>query len=273
MLNVLDGRDGTVIWARNAASDIGAEIPTWGFSGSPVVVDDVVVTALQGVLVAYDRETGEPRWTGSDGGDGYSSPHLLTIDGAEQVLLASRNDIVSYSPSDGERLWLHDWKGGTRIVQPAEIGGGDLLISQGTTSGIRRLAVARGSAEWSAEERWTSNRLKPYFSDFVIHERNAYGFDGNILASIELEAGERNWKGGRYGSGQLVLLAEQDLLLVISEKGELALVSATPERFTELARFPALTGKTWNHPVVVGNLLLVRNAVEMAAFRLPVVGG
>ena len=272
MLNVLDERDGTVIWSRDAAADIGAEIPTWGFSGSPVVVEDVVVTALQGVMVAYDRDTGEQRWTGPNGGDGYSSPHILTVDGVEQVVLASQHNIVSFSPSDGANLWLHDWKGGTRIVQPAQIEGGDLLISQGNTSGIRRFAAIRGSGGWTTEERWTSNRLKPYFSDFVIHEGNVYGFDGNILASIELETGERNWKGGRYGSGQMVLLADQDQLLVISEKGELALVSATPEKFTEMARFPALQGKTWNHPVMVGNLLLVRNSEEMAAFRLAAAG-
>ena len=157
-------------------------------------------------------------------------------------------------------------------MQPAVTADGDVLInaiSMTGGNGLRRIALAHGPGGWTAKERWTSNGLKPYFNDFVVHKGHAFGFDGNILACIDLEDGKRAWKGGRYGNGQLVLLADQDLLLVLSEEGELALVRATPDQFTEVARFPALEeGKTWNHPVLVGDLLLVRNGQEMAAFRL-----
>ena len=270
ILNALDARTGAVIWTRNAASDTGKKIPDWGISSSPLVAGDLVIVATAGMLAAYDVKTGQPRWIGPKGGAGYSSPHLTTIDGVPQVVLLSMAGAAGVAPADGTLLWQHDWRG-DGIVQPAVLGGGDLLLGSGSGMnevGVRRIAVAREGTAWSVRERWTSNGLKPYFNDFVVHKGHAYGFDGRILSCIDIESGTRKWKGGRFGNGQLVVLPEQDLLLVLSEEGELGLVKAAPDQFTEVARFPALEGKTWNHPVLVGNVLLVRNDHEMAAFRL-----
>jgi len=274
ILNALDARTGSVAWSRNAAADTGAELPGWGFTGSPLLVGDVILVATSGVLAAYDRATGEQRWIGPSGGGSYSSPHRATIGGVRQVLFLGGGGARAVLPADGTLLWEHSWPG-TPIVQPAVIAGGDVLISTAGdlgALGLRRITVTNGPGGWSVEERWTSRGLKPYFNDFVVHEGHAYGFDGSILACLDLADGRRAWKGGRYGNGQLVLLSEQGLLLVLSEEGELALVSARPDEFTELARFPALEGKTWNHPVLVGDVLLVRNGEEMAAFRLPEAG-
>ena len=276
ILNVLDAGDGTLVWSRNAASDADVKVPHWGLASSPLVVDDLVIVAAAGTLVAYDLDTGAPRWFGPSSGNGYSSPHLLTIDGVTQVLLMAGDGATSVAPADGTLLWEHSWPGGSRIVQPALTENGDLLISGGEESGgsgLRRITVAQGAGGWTVEERWTSMGLKPYFNDFVVHKGHVFGFDRSIMACVDVEDGKRTWKGGRYGFGQLVLLPDQDVLLVLSERGELALVAATPDRFRELARFPAIEGKTWNHPVIVGDILLVRNAEEMVAFRLTLAEG
>ena len=267
LVNALDAATGAVAWSRDAAADTGAKTPMWGFSGSPLVTDDLVIVAASGALVAYERASGQKRWVGPVRGASYSSPQLATIDGVRQVLLMSGTGIASVAPSDGALLWEHAWKG-YPIVQPALTAEGDVLIAANESSGTRRLKVARGAGGWAAEERWTSNGLKPYFNDFVVHKGHAFGFDGRILSCIDLADGTRKWKGGRYGNGQLVLLPDQDVLLVLSEEGELALAGARTDAFHELARFPAIQGKTWNHPVLAGDTLLVRNGEEMAAFRL-----
>jgi outer membrane protein assembly factor BamB len=271
ILNVLDEATGRVIWSRNAATDSNTKIPDWGFSASPLLLDDMVIVALAGKLAAYARETGAPRWTGPDGGLGYSSPHVIALDGVSQVLLLDAKGATSLSPSTGAKLWdvtVTTSGMSAPIVQPAVTEDGDLLISAGEMSGIHRFSVARSGDAWSATSRWSTNGLKPYFNDFVVNKGHAYGFDGTMLSCIDLSDGTRKWKGGRYGNGQLVLLADQDLLIVITEEGEIALVPATAGKFTELARIPAITGKTWNHPALAGNVLLLRNGEEMVAFRL-----
>jgi outer membrane protein assembly factor BamB len=268
ILNALDAGNGAVVWSRNVATDTGVRVPVWGFASSPLVVDNVVIIAAAGQLAAYDLASGNPRWVGPNGGAGYSSPQMLTIDGVAQIVLLSEAGATSVTPANGTPLWEHRWPGFLPIVQPALTADGDILISAGSGSGTRRVAVAHGPGGWTAVECWTSRGLKPYFNDFVVHQGHAFGFDDSILACIDLQDGKRKWKGGRFGNGQLVLLPDQNLLLVLSEEGELALVGATTEQFTELARFPAIKGKTWNHPALVGDVLLVRNGQEMAAFRL-----
>jgi outer membrane protein assembly factor BamB len=271
VLNALDASTGAVIWSRNAAAESNVEVPMWGFASSPLVVDDVVVVALAGKLAAYDVATGRPRWSGGGEGFSYSSPHLVTIDGIPQIVQLRADGATSVAPADGAVLWRHEFPGGA-IVQPAVTADGNVLIhSIGVSGGqgIRRLAIAHQADQWAVNERWTSPGLKPYFNDFVVHNGHAFGFDGSILSCIDLADGQRKWKGGRYGGGQLVLLADQGVLLVLSDEGEVALVSAAPDGFKELARFKAIEGKTWSHPVVVDDVLLVRNGEEMAAFRLP----
>jgi outer membrane protein assembly factor BamB len=268
LLTVLNANDGSLVWSRNCASDTKTKDSGWGFTGSPLVTGDLVIAAATGKLAAYDLSTGEPRWVGPDGGQGYSSPQLLTVDGVPQIVLMSDSGAVSLAPADGSVLWKYNWKLDGRILQPAQTAAGDILVSGGMQNGIRRISVAKEAGSWKIKDQWTSTGIKGYFNDIIIHKENIYGFDGLSLTCISAADGTRSWRGGRYG-GQLILLADQDLLLVLTEKGEVALINADPGKYNELARFPAITGKTWNHPVLVGNILVVRNAREMAAFRLP----
>ena len=271
ILNVLDERDGKVIWSRNAAQDTKVKIPGWGYTSSPLVTDSVVIVAISGKLVAYDLANGNKHWDGPDGGETYTSPHLITVSGVRQVLFMNNEGATSFLPASGREVWKLRFPNSAPVIQPAVMKEGDILFGVGdamtAVKGMRRITVKKGADGWILKERLTSDKFIPYFNDFVVHKGHVFGFEGPYLTCIDMEKGNRTWKGGRYG-GQIILLADQDLLMVLSEKGELALVKATPDQFKELARLPAIKGKTWNHHVVVGDVLLVRNSQEMAAFRL-----
>ncbi len=280
ILNALDAATGSLIWSRDVATDSGAAVPEWGFASSPLRIDDLVVIytgAGDGkAVVAYGAEGGEPRWFAAAGAPSYSSVHELTLQGVRQLLILTGGGATSLAPADGAVLWQHEWLavlGGARIVQPVVTAAGDVLIGTGLGQGLRSLAVEHDAGGWHTEARWTSKRLKPYFNDFVVHRGHIYGFDDRIMSCLDVTNGERRWKGGRYGSGQLLLLADQDLLLVLSDRGKVAVVAATPQGFSELASLQAIAGKTWNHPVIADGVLYVRNSEEMAAFRLPLEQG
>ncbi|HWJ56989.1 MAG TPA: PQQ-binding-like beta-propeller repeat protein, partial [Vicinamibacterales bacterium] len=231
ILNSLDEATGAVIWSRNVATDAHVNVPMWGFASSPLVVGDAVIVAASGKLAAYDVTTGNSKWFATSVGGSYSSPQLATIDGVAQVVLMGASGAAGVAPDTGRRLWESPWGGSVTIVQPAVVGDRGIVVTTAAATGgegIRRLEIARASGKWAAKELWTSNGLKPYFNDYVVHKGYAYGFDGSILSCVDLADGTRKWKGGRYGNGQLVLLPDQDLLLVTSEDGYLALVKAAP---------------------------------------------
>ena len=273
-LQCIDAATGESLWVRDLTVDTPATPPQWGFSASPLVVDDLVITyagAGDGKsIVAYRREDGEIAWMAGKGTHSYSSPQLATFDGVPQVLMISNFGLVAFSPIDGTELWQHDWDLGpqpNRVVQPLVLGD-DVLIGTFLGMGTRRVSVTHEGDTWNTAEQWTSRHMKPYFNDYVEHDGYLYGFDNEIFACINLEDGKREWKRGRYGHGQVLLVQDMGTLLILGEKGELVLLEASPKKHIEIAKLQALDGKTWNHPVVSGNLLFVRNGEEAVCYEL-----
>jgi outer membrane protein assembly factor BamB len=274
ILNCLDAATGERKWSRDIAADAQARPPQWGFSGSPLVVDDLVVVFAGGDsdknLLAYRAITGKPAWSAPAGQGSYSSPQLATLAGQRQCQMLTHQGLTSVTLSTGAILWKGGaaMPGAPRTVQPQAVGASQLLVGTYDGASITLLDVRRDGDAWKTVPRWTSKNLRPEFPDFVVHEGHAYGFDVNIFCCVDLASGKRCWKEGRYGRGQVILLADQGLLVVISETGEAVLLSADPERQHELGRFQALEGKTWNHPVIAHGRLFARNAEEIACYDL-----
>jgi outer membrane protein assembly factor BamB len=195
---------------------------------------------------------------------------LAAFGGVEQVLFMSDVALESVDPATGEVLWTQPTaaKQSMPSLQPHLIDGSELIASFGGDSGIFRTAVSHTGDQWQVKEVWARREVNPFFNDFVRVGDALYGFDGSIFCCVDANTGKRNWKKGRYGSGQVLLLADQPVLVVISESGEAVLVAANPEKHEELGRFQAIEGKTWNHPTIVRGRLYVRNAEEMACYEL-----
>jgi outer membrane protein assembly factor BamB len=279
-VNCLDAATGKLIWSRDVTEDGKPDAkaeklkpPLWGYASSPLVVGGVVVVFAGGKegksVLAYDAESGELKWSAGKGTHSYSSPQLFTGGGQPQVLMVSERGLEAFDPDSGKLLWEHDWnlKDMFRVCQPHVIGESQVLVGTPMAE-TRLLSLAKDGETWSAKEEWTSKDLKPYYNDFVRLGDHLYGFDSDILVCIDLASGKKKWKKGRYGHGQALLLGEAGQMLVISDQGEVVLTEVSPQGLKEIAKFKALNGKTWNHPVIAGGKLLVRNGEEMACFEL-----
>ncbi len=274
ILSSIELLDGRLVWSRNILDDHGAVLQDWGMPSSPLVVGELVVVLLgRGgkSLAAYDRESGEIAWQQGEDQGSYSTPTLATVDGVEQILVVNQQSVAGHDPVSGERLWREPWEEGNEKVTPPLVLGEDrVLVSAGYGLGSRLLAVRRDAEGFAVEELWSGRRLKSKFASMVARDGIVYGLDDGILTAVEAATGERRWKHGRYGHGQMILVG--DLLLIQAEDGDVVLVEARPDEHRELGRLEALGSKTWNPPALAGRYLLVRNNREAVCYELAVEG-
>ncbi len=293
LVNCLDARTGRVNWSHDTTEEFGAPVTVWGKSGSPLVVDEMVVinggappkalsesADYDSSLVAFDVQTGEVRWTAGKRAAAYASPVLADLAGERQIIVVNESWVTSHRASDGKVLWERPWEhendNSASCPQPIPLDGDRLFLSKGYGVGASLLAIRRDAdGKINSEPLWSppiKKVMKTKFSNVVMREGFVYGLDDVLLECIELETGKIQWKKRRnpeFGHGQIMLMG--DTILVLSETGELALVEATPEEYRELASMQVLDDAhvTWNNPAFSSPYLLVRNAREAACYELP----
>lgn len=255
----------------------------WGRSASPLVTDDRVVIPLGGkpgsisaTLIALDSATGQSQWQAGNDQISYSSPTIANILGVRQILYVSERALSGYDLKTGAIIWNADWpsssKGDANVSQPVPLDDSHILISKGYGAGSKVLELACSTAgQWTVakgKETGGNGLLKTKFTTCVIKDGYAYGLSDGILECVDTRQMRRQWKQGRYRHGQILLVGEH--LLITSEGGELVLVAASPDKFSELGKIQVIGDVTWNTPALSGNRLIMRNSDEVACVSLPV---
>jgi outer membrane protein assembly factor BamB len=299
IVNCLDARTGHVLWTHDTAAEFGATVTLWGKSGSPLVVDDMVLISVgaptgaweaggdtlraasyNASLVAFDVKTGEARWTSGTRQASYASPVVAALAGERQIIVVNEGWVTAHRASDGKILWEYPWskEGDTdaSCAQPVPLNADRLFLSKGYGVGCSLLAIKRDTAgNMSVNPLWDppiKNVMKTKLGNVVVRDGFVYGLDDVLLECIELDTGAVQWKKRRhpeFGHGQIMFIGST--ILMLSESGELALVEANPHEYRELAHIQALddANVTWNNPAFAPPYLIVRNAREAACYRLP----
>jgi len=263
--------NGKVLWSKNILSENGASNLQWGMASSPLVVDDQVVVLPGGSsgnsVVSYDKRTGATKWRALDDKAAYTAPMIATLAGERQVVVVTAARAVGLTLG-GKLLWEFPWKTDYDVnaAQPVVAGPDGLVLAAGYDHGTALVEISRDGDKFAARQVWFSKSMKAKFNTPVVKDGVLYGLDEGIFAAVDVATGQRKWKGGRYGYGQVLLAG--DHLVILTEAGEVVLVKTNPDRLEEIARFEALSGKTWNPPAIADGKLLVRNTTEMACYRI-----
>jgi outer membrane protein assembly factor BamB len=263
---------GNKVWTADILKS-DSENVRWGMSGSPLVFDQMVVVnpgtqtadMANRALLALDRDSGKEIWAAGSHPTGYCSPMLVNLAGRRQIVIFDGNGLAGHDPASGKELWRYEWitMQGINVAQPIVLDGDRLFISSGYGVGCAMLKITESPKPTLV---WDNKLMRCKFTSPVLHKGFLYGLDEGILVCLDSQTGERRWRDGRFGHGQLLL--QDDLLVILSETGELALVEATPEQYRRLGGVQALKGRTWNYPALAGGRVYVRNDQEMACYDL-----
>jgi outer membrane protein assembly factor BamB len=256
----LSAASGKVLWSKNLQKDFGGIRQKWGYSGSPLVDGDLVILDAGGPgasTVALDKITGAVKWKAGNDGAGYSSPVAFDLGGVRSIVIFKADALVGLNSANGQELWRYPWQTKYDVNAPTPIvSDNKIFITSGYDTGCALLQVRPGKVT----EIWRNKNLRSQLASPVLVQGYIYGIDGNVgkgeLRCLELANGAIKWKQ-KIGGGTLI--AAGGYLLVLSERGELIVVEASPTNYREVARAQVLGGHCWVTPAVANGKIYCKN--------------
>ena len=270
-LHAVNATTGKKVWRHNLKDEYGAKIPTWGIATSPLVYDDLVIVDVGGKngngVMAFDKKSGDVAWRLKTNGPGYSAPVAVTVNNVTQILAFTGTSLVSMSPKDGTQYWSYPWRTDYDVnaATPIFVSPDRVFISSGYGKGSALLQV-KGGENITATEVWKSRVMRNHFGTSLFVDGYLYGFDESTLKCVDISSHETKWAKRGLGKGSLIFADGH--LIVLSDKGNLILVEATPSEYVEKASAQVLRGRCWTVPTLANGHLFVRNQKEMACFKL-----
>ena len=269
LLNCLDARTGSLIWGKNILKETNQSVPKWAKSCSPLVVDEKVILTLgskaEKSLGAFSVDTGELVWRSGDYPSSYASPVVATLAGKRQIVAIQQKAVAGFEIKTGKELWSFPIGNPQSNCASPLVVGDTVITSSGYGYGTHRIQIKKGETGFEATELWHSLKLKAKFADMVVKDGFLYGLNDGRMTCLNLENGKSAWRGGNYGHGQILGVGEH--MIVQGEQGDISVLELNPNEEEVVMDFDALDHRTWNHPVLAGRILLVRNDREAVAFQ------
>ncbi len=263
-LSANDKVDGKLLWQIDLVEEFGSLRPRWGFSTSPIIIGEKLILEVGGkegkAFMAFDKNNGNIIWANGNGITTYNSPLLTSFDGQDQLIFVNGNTVYSYSPQ-GDSLWAYSLPFGGPIAMPTQVEQNKLFFSN-----IGRGFIIIEVKNNKAIEVLKGSSMKNDFMTSVYHDGYIYGYHIAALRCISAETGEVKWSKRGFGKGSLMMVDGK--LVVLSDKGKMAIVEVNPEAYIELVSLQAVKGSiAWTSPSFHNERVYVRNQKEIACFK------
>jgi len=271
-LFALIAKTGTRLWRRDLKKEFNSVGPSdGGYGTSPLVEGERLLVEAGGAngnaFVAFNKETGQTIWKAQSDNAGYSSPVAFTINGLRQIIFFSGAGVVSVSPENGKAYWRLPWKTEDNVIAalPLFIPPNKIFVSSAEI-GAALLHIKNENGIASFEEIWKSKAMQNKFATSIVLGNYLYGFDNTMLKCINVNTGEEKWKQRGFGGGSLIYADGH--LIVLSDKGKLALIEATPNEYKQKASAEILEGRCITVPALAAGKLYLRNTKEIVCLDL-----
>ncbi|WP_254512192.1 outer membrane protein assembly factor BamB family protein [Anatilimnocola floriformis] len=268
----LEAATGKTIWHVNLRADFGGGTPGWGYSESPLIVDDMVVVTpggKGGTLLTLNKFTGKVIWQsgGVTEGAHYSSPEVATIDGVRQIVQFANKSVFGVTLNEGKPLWSYAAPANGTANCCSPIIDGNLVFassSYGTGGGLTKVTSA-GSTQ-QAEEVYFEKKMACHHGGIVKVGDFMYSNGGGALICMNFATGDIAWQNRASGKGSLCVA--DGMLYLLGEGHELALAEVNTEKYVEHGKFK-LDGHgkpAWAHPIVTGGRMYIRDQESLRVY-------
>jgi outer membrane protein assembly factor BamB len=255
-----EAADGKIVWSKNIVEETKARIPTWGFTGAPLIHESLLVLNVGDAGMALDKSSGKLVWKSADKDAGYSTPLPMQRGGEWLALLSNSENYLAVNLQTGQEAWRFRWltEYGVNAADPI-VSGDQVFISTGYGKGATLINLASGKPD----QVWKNKALRTQLNPAVLVDGYLYGADGDTttkaaLKCLELATGTEKWSQANFGSGAVIMADGK--LIALSGAGELMVAPASPTSFQPVARAQVLGGKCWTAPVLANGLIYCRNS-------------
>ncbi len=266
ILSCFEAKTGRQLWQKEFSKQFAKTSPLYGTAMSPLVHQGKVFAHVgghnKGALTAFDLADGSIAWSWNEDGPGYTSPILVRLGGAEQIVTQSQSHIVSVSPGTGKLLWKLPFKTDYDQNCITPINHKQSLIFSGYGQPTAAYQLSKQGTQWQTAKAWSNADIPCYMSTPVISGNLLFGMThrrAGQLFCADAVSGKVHWTGkGRLGKNA-VLIAVGDAVLVLATNGQLRVIQSAAGGMKELAKYKVTDKATWAHPAVVGNRILIKD--------------